>query len=72
MHFPEAAVASEHRPHLVHHGDLKEPGQQKKVQLRRTVSYFTCYNLQNKSQVSILVEITIIIKPLFVYLHINS
>lgn len=22
MHFPEAAVASEHRPHLVHHGDL--------------------------------------------------
>lgn len=22
MHFPEAAVTSEHRPHLVHHGDL--------------------------------------------------
>lgn len=22
MHFPEAAVASEHRPHLVHHSDL--------------------------------------------------
>lgn len=24
MHFPEAAVTSEHRPHLVHHSDLKE------------------------------------------------
>lgn len=33
VHFPEATVASEHGPHLVHHGDLQEPGQQKKVQL---------------------------------------
>lgn len=29
MHFPEAVVTSEHRPHLAHHGDLKTKRQNK-------------------------------------------
>lgn len=42
MHFPEATVTSEHRPHLVHHSDLKESKQSNLAGTTCVCPDFTC------------------------------
>lgn len=41
MHFPEAAVTSEHRPRLVHHGDLTKEGETTDIETEEKIKTLT-------------------------------
>lgn len=52
MHFPEAAVTSEHRPHLVHHGDLmKETKTADENYTKNLHIYTSVYEIMGMTQI---------------------